>query len=143
MKELDNMITEEYVKSKGYTRYDPTQFDKDIVLARYQKCFKDDTGRKYFINALKMDMSFIPSYRRDEYWKPYDFEYNIQVSVGKEEKPINMHFFNNWTLDKVEEFVEDFFVKMNINYYEINDVRHTLHSGRNSSNNNCHLKLIF
>ena len=50
------MITEEYIKSKGYTRYNPTDFDKDIVLARYQKCFRDDKGKKYFINALKIDI---------------------------------------------------------------------------------------
>ena len=121
-----NMITEEYVKSKGYTRYNPTDFDKDIVLARYQKCFRDDKGKKYFINALKLDMTFIPEDRRDEYWKPYHFEYDLQVSVDEDEKPINLQFFSNWTLDKVEEFVEDFFVKMNINYYEIDDIRHTL-----------------
>ena len=71
-------------------------------------------------------MHFIPSDRRDEYWKPYRFEYELQVSVEEDEKPINLHFFNNWTLDEVEEFVENFFKKMNINYYEIDDVRHTL-----------------
>lgn len=125
-KEIDKMITEEYIKSKGYTRYNPTDFDKDIVLARYQKCFRDDKGKKYFINALKIDMRFIPEDRRDEYWKPYHFEYDLQVSVDDDEKPINLQFFSNWTLDKVEEFVEDFFVKMNINYYEIDDIRHTL-----------------
>ena len=125
-KEIDKMITEEYIKSKGYTRYNPTDFDKDIVLARYQKCFRDDKGKKYFINALKIDMRFIPEDRRDEYWKPYHFEYDLQVSVDDDEKPINLQFFSNWTLDKVEEFVEDFFTKMKINYYEINDVRQTL-----------------
>ena len=121
-----DVITEEYIESKGYTRFNPTHFDKDIVVARYQKCFRDDIGKKYHINALKIDMHFIPSDRRDEYWKPYRFEYELQVSVEEDEKPINLQFFNNWTLDEVEEFVEDFFKKMNINYYEIDDVRHTL-----------------
>lgn len=121
-----NVVTEEYIESKGYTRFNPTQFDKDIVVARYQKCFRDDIGKKYHINALKIDMHFIPPDRRDEYWKPYRFEYELQVSVTEDDKPLNMQFFNNWTLDEVEEFVEDFFKKMNINYYEIDDVRHTL-----------------
>ena len=63
-------------------------------------------------------MHFIPTDRRDEYWKPYRFQYELQVSVSEDEKPINLQFFNNWTLEQVEEFVEDFFVKMNINYYD-------------------------
>lgn len=125
-KEIDKMITEEYILSKGYTKYNRTPFDKDIVICRFQKCFRDDNGKKYFIDAVKIDHHFIPEDRRDEYWKPYSFEYDLQVSVDDDEKPINLQFFSNWTLDKVEEFVEDFFVKMNINYYEIDDIRHTL-----------------
>ena len=112
------MITEEYILNKGYTKYPPTEFDNDIVLCRFQKCFRDDKGKKYHINALKIDMHFIPTDRRDEYWKPYRFQYELQVSVGEDEKPINLQFFHNWTLEQVEEFVEDFFVKMNINYYD-------------------------
>ena len=125
-KEIDKMVTEEYILSKGYTKYPPTQFDSDIVSCRFQKCFRNEKGKKYFIDVLKIDRHFIPSHQRDEYWKPYSFEYGLQVSVGEDEKSINLQFFSSWTLEQVEEFVEDFFTKMKINYYEINDVRQTL-----------------
>ena len=125
-KEIDKMITEEYILSKVYTKYNRTPFDKDIVICRFQKCFRDDSGKKYFIDAVKIDHHFVPEDRRDEYWKPYSFEYGLQVSVGEDEKSINLQFFSSWTLEQVEEFVEDFFTKMKINYYEINDVRQTL-----------------
>ena len=53
------MITEEYILNKGYTKYPPTEFDNDIVLCRFQKCFRDDKGKKYHINALKMSLSYM------------------------------------------------------------------------------------
>lgn len=120
------MMTDEYILNKGYTKFPPSQLDSDIVACIFQKCFRDENGKKYFIDIMKNDLSFVPPERRDEFWKPYGYEYRIQVSVGEDEKSINLHFFNGWTLENVEEFVEKFFVNMNINYYEIDEVRHTL-----------------
>lgn len=36
----------------------------------------------------------------------------------KEEKALNLEFFSDWKLEQVENFMEDFFDKMKVNYYE-------------------------
>ena len=36
----------------------------------------------------------------------------------EEEKPIDMEFFSDWTIEEVEKFVEEMFEKMKPNYYE-------------------------
>ena len=45
-------------------------------------------------------------------------EYEVQVSFGKEENSLNLEFFSGWSLEDVEKFMEDFFRKMKLNYYE-------------------------
>lgn len=36
----------------------------------------------------------------------------------KEQKPVKFEFFSGWTLEQVEKFMEDFFNKLEPNYYE-------------------------
>ena len=47
-------MTDEYLLERGYKQYKPTQFDNESVVARFQKRFDDDFGKKYFIDVLKM-----------------------------------------------------------------------------------------
>lgn len=109
-------MTNEFLIEKGYYRYDPTPFDVDAVVDRFQKRFDDDLGKKYFINVVRYSNDYIPEDRRGEWWTPFSYEYEVQVE--KEEKPINLHFFANWTLEDVEAFINDFFEKMHLDYYE-------------------------
>ena len=113
-------MTDKDILEKGYKQYAPIQFDNEHIVARFQKRFDDGYGKKYFISVVKWSHSFIPVERRDEYWKPYGYEYEVQVSMYEEDdNTINLHFFSNWTLDKVEEFMTEFFEKMHVNYYEL------------------------
>lgn len=114
-------MTDEYILEKGYKQYNATLYDNEGIIARFQKRFDDECGKKYFIDILKWSNDFIPVERRDIYWKPYSYEYQVQISMYEEENPINLHFFSNWTLDRVEEFMADFFEKMCVNYYELWD----------------------
>lgn len=113
-------MTDKYILEKGYKQYAPTQFDKEHTVARFQKRFDDEYGKKYFIDVVKWSKDFIPVERRDEYWQPYGYEYEVQVSMHDDEQnTINLYFFSDWTLDKVEEFMAEFFEKMCPNYYEL------------------------
>lgn len=109
---------DEYLKNRGYKEYKPTQFDNDNVVLRFQKRFDDDFGKKYFIDALKWDNSYIPIYQRDKWWKPFLYTYETQITVSKDENPVNLEFFSGWTIEQVEKFMEDFFERMKPNYYE-------------------------
>ena len=112
-------MTDEYILEKGYKQYSPIQFDNEHIVARFQKRFDDEYGKKYFINVLKWSHSFIPVERRDEYWQPYGYEDEVQVSMYDEQNTIDLHFHSDWTLDKVEEFMAEFFEKMCVDYYEL------------------------
>lgn len=112
------MMNDEYLIKHGYRQYEPTKFDHSDVVARFQKRFDDNFGKKYFIDVLKWSNYYVPDERRDNWWKPYTYEYEVQVNFGKEENYLNLKFFYGWSLEDVEKFMEDFFEKMKLNYYE-------------------------
>lgn len=111
-------MTDEYLIKRGYKQYPPTSFDNEYVVARFQKRFDDDFGKKYFIDILRWSRDYIPmSYRNDD-WEPYGYEYEVHISMYEEDRDLKFTFFNNWSLECVENFMEDFFEKMKPNYYE-------------------------
>ena len=114
-------MTDKDILEKGYKQYAPIQFDNEHIVARFQKRFDDEYGKKYFISVVKWSHDFIPVERRDEYWQPYSYEYEVQISMYDENSTIDLHFHSNWTLDKVEEFMVEFFEKMCVDYYELWD----------------------
>ena len=105
-------------KEHGFKEYNPTRFDNDSVILRFQKRYDDDFGKKYFIDILKWDNSYVPANRRDKWWKPYSYTYETQITMFKDCKALNFEFFSDWTLEQVEKFMEDLFEKMKVNYYE-------------------------
>ena len=54
------VITDEYIKEHGFKEYNPTRFDNDSVILRFQKRYDDNFGKKYFIDILKWDNSYVP-----------------------------------------------------------------------------------
>ena len=114
-------MTDKDILEKGYKQYAPIQFDNKHIVARFQKRFDDEYGKKYFISIVKWSNDFIPVERRDEYWQPYSYEYEVQISMYDENSTIDLHFHSDWNLDKVEEFMTEFFEKMCVDYYELWD----------------------
>lgn len=112
------MINDEYILQKGYHQYKPTPFDNESVVARFQKRFDDDFGKKYFIDVIKWSNDYVPEHRRDKWWKPFTYCYETQFNFSEEANSLNLEFFSSWTLEEVENFMEDFFEKMKPNYYE-------------------------
>ena len=101
------VITDEYIKEHGFKEYNPTRFDNDSVILRFQKRYDDDFGKKYFIDILKWDNSYVPADRRDKWWKPYSYTYETQITMFKDCKALNFEFFSDWTLEQVEKFMEE------------------------------------
>lgn len=113
-----NKMTDEYLFEHGYKKYQPTTFDNECVVARFQKRFDDDFGKKYFIDILRWSNDYIPISHRGEDWELYSYEYEMHFSMYSEEKSLNITLFNSWTLEEVEIFAENFFNTMKPNYYE-------------------------
>ena len=118
-------MDDEYLLERGYKQYKPLPvIDNESIVAKFQKRFDDDFGKKYYIDVAKWSHDYVPASRRDEWWTPYSYAYHLYVTMfGKEEKPIYLEFGTSWTLEEVEAFAEDFFSKMKPNYYEDWDER--------------------
>lgn len=112
-------MNDEYLLERGYKEYRPTPYlDNDLIVAKFQKRFDDDFGKKYFIDISKWSHDYVPTWYRDKWWKPFSYEYDLYVTMFEEEKPIYLKFGTSWTLEEVENFAENFFNKMEPNYYE-------------------------
>lgn len=112
-------MTDKYILEKGYKQYEPLKgLDNDYVVARFQKRFDDDFGKKYFINIIKWSHDYIPACRRNDWRTPFSYEYEIQFSMFESENALDLHLHSSWTLEEVEKFVENFFEKIKPNYYE-------------------------
>lgn len=97
----------EYFISKGYHKYNPTPFDSDHTVSRFQKRFDDDQGKRYFIDCVQYDNSYMPQHYKDgEWYTKYTYEYEIQMYQRDTHNPINLSFFSGWELEQVEEFME-------------------------------------
>lgn len=112
-------MTDEYLFERGYKQYplNPV-LDNESIVAKFQKRFDDNFGKKYFIDVAKWSHDYIPADRRDKWWKPFSYAYHLYVTMFEEEKPIYLEFGTSWTLEEVEKFAESFFEKMEPNYYE-------------------------
>lgn len=118
-------MDDEYLLEKGYKEYKPNPvLDSNSIVKKFQKRFDDDFGKKYFIDVTKWSHDYVPVSRRDKWWTPFSYGYHLYVTMfGEEEKPIYLEFGTSWTLEEVEKFAEDFFNKMEPNYYESWDER--------------------
>lgn len=112
-------MNDEYLIYRGYKQYPTTPYlDNESIVAKFQKRFDDDFGKKYFIDVAKWSHDYIPADRGDKFWKPFSYAYHLYVSMFEEEKPIFLEFGTSWTLEEVEDFAESFFDAMKPNYYE-------------------------
>lgn len=112
-------MDDKYLLDHGYKQYPPNPvLDNNSIVANFQKRFDDDFGKKYFIDVAKWSNDYVPVDRRDKWWKPFNYDYHLCVTMSEEENPIFLEFGTSWTLENVEKFAEDFFEKMKPNYYE-------------------------
>ena len=108
----------EELEEKGYRKYSPTSFDNESVVARYQKRFDDDKGKKYFIDVVEWK-PFIQPYTREDFGPAFEFE--LQMYGKGTHNAINMTFHSSWELADVEAFVERQFATGEYDYYELWD----------------------
>ena len=115
----------ENLLENGYKKFKPHL--KDSFTESYQKCIRDDIGKKYFINfyyhpdqlfrnnqvwksRLELEIQFNKVYKKKEY--TYNLTMFSMYKVNKEKIHI-MH-----PLNEIEELVEDMFKKQKFEYYE-------------------------
>lgn len=91
-------------------------------MLNFQKRFDDEIGKKYFIDVHKHSNDFMQEWdKQQEWYYQYSYEYSCQLYKKKSHAAVNMDFFNDWSLEEVENFVEDLFKLGKLDYYERND----------------------
>lgn len=108
-------ITDEKILQAGYTEYEPSSIDGEYVTKFFQKCFKDDVGKKYYIDIKKWDF---PPYLNAGHKIPTSYEFYVQLNT-QDDRVMDLTLFSHgWTIENAEAFVEDMWQKMNLKYYE-------------------------
>lgn len=112
-------MNDEYVLAKGYKEYTPTHFHNESIVKCFQKRFDDNIGKKYFIDINKWSWrEIVPYYKRDKLFEDYTYEYKIQMYKKDTHDAVDLSFHGSWTLEMVEDFVEDLWLTGMFDYYE-------------------------
>ena len=43
---------------------------------------------------------------------------SFETQFNKDDKPMNITLFNRWEIEEAEQFFEEMWIKMNLDYYE-------------------------
>lgn len=107
------MINDQYFLKRGFREYPRTCFQSQYVEKFFQKCYKDEKGKKYFIDVLKYPEMCIPG--RETI--PASYEYSVQIR-NKNGDAIDLLFHSSWKLKDVEKYMEKLFKNRMFEYYE-------------------------
>lgn len=107
-------MTKEDLINAGYTRYDPPRF-KDCVTDIFQKCIKDDIGKRYFITVERWDYSGISA--QGAAISPH-FQWWNQMTYKSNGETVEIECFHGWSIEDAEKFYADLWRTGWFKYYE-------------------------
>lgn len=107
------MMIDNDIINAGYKEFEPSPFHNKGVSKCFQKRFDDDVGKKYFIDINKWEFPPHP-YTKD----PIPTSYEFEAFLGKDDNPIQLVLYSGWDMDKAENFIEEVWKKMGLDYYE-------------------------
>ena len=102
-------MTNEELINAGYTRYDPTPYH-ECETDLFQKCIRDEKGKKYYINVNRWDYS-----KYNVYYIRYDA--SVQF-CHKNNETVNVDCLDGWSIPDMEKFYEDLWNTGWFKYYE-------------------------
>lgn len=105
----------EQLIERGYTKYKPSCFDKDVECV-FQKRFDDEKGKRYFLD-VKMYPAFSHPYTKQVYGPC--FEISSQMYQAGTHSAVNLECLSEWGIDQAESFFEKLFQTGMFDYYEV------------------------
>lgn len=110
-------MTDRDLIERGYKEYPPTHpFHSTGVEKFFQKCFRDDKGKRYYLNVNKWRTLTHP--HTGETIGP-NYEFSVQLYQKGTHNPINLLFHSNWDIDAVEKHMKVLFLSGEYDYYEL------------------------
>lgn len=106
-------MTREELINAGYNRYDPAPISNECITDLYQKCVKDDIGKKYYINVNRWD--FTPCGQKNN---PIGYECNVQFRHKKTGEYTDIVCLDGWSVADMEKYYADLWYTGMFRYYE-------------------------
>ena len=106
-------MTREELINAGYTRFDPAPISNECVTDLYQKCVKDDIGKRYYINVNRWDFSY-----HGQTFNPIGFEANVQFRHKDTGEYADIVCLDGWSLADMEKFYENLWYTGMFRYYD-------------------------
>lgn len=102
-----------YLLPLGFKEFEPPKFRSyEGITTMFQKRYDDEIGKKYFIDAKIWDYTKYPQIP-----EKFHIEYEGQYYQKGTHDAVNFNFID-WTLDQVEEFIDNLFELGVIEHYE-------------------------
>lgn len=95
----------------GYQRFDPPSY-YECVTDLFEKCIRDDKGKKYFIHVYVWDFSMyekIPTGIR--------FESEVDLTLNNDNS-VQIKMLDGWTIEQMEQYYRDIWDTGMYKYYE-------------------------
>jgi len=107
------MITKEELLEAGYREYPPCRITQQYAQAAYQKCFRDNDAKHYFINFAYYEHSHC-----GELHKAWSVD--TQFNLASNDVAFNVVYLceNDNTLEEVETFFKNVYERMECRPYE-------------------------
>lgn len=110
---MTNIIDHDWLISNGFVEYDVPIFDSPGIDHFYQKCYKDDFGKKYFI-----DVRHYKIHHPTTFEDLSGYEVSSQLYLKDSHDAVNMTFLVA-DIDEIEEFIDRLFDNNMLDYYEV------------------------
>lgn len=105
-------MNKEMLEELGFKQYEKTYLDSPACNGCWQKLYRDDKGKKYFLDVKHYDL--VHPTTGDQIG---GYEIETQVYLKGSHDAINIKFLND-NLEEAEKFVEFLFKEGKLDYYE-------------------------
>lgn len=95
-------MTKDTLIKAGYQRWQPSAIDNECVTDLFEKCIKDNVGKRYFIHIRRWDFSrYEPTPTPPRYEATVQFELNNGDTIDVE------YLCGDWSIEDLEKFYAD------------------------------------
>lgn len=108
-------MTDKDLIERGYVEFSPSPFASDGITTCFQKWFKDENGKRYFITVNKWIEMRHP-YTGATF--PSTYEYETQLYKKNTHDAVNILFHSSWSIEDVEDYMAIMFDSGLFDYYE-------------------------
>ena len=103
-------MTNEELLRAGYTQWEPSPY-KDCQTDLFEKCIKDEYGKRYFIHVERWDYTKFPR-------GIIHYTASVQFQL-KDGNTTDIDLLNGWTIEEMEEYYNKLWNTGWFKYYEV------------------------